>query len=389
MKTPMFAIALLSLLLASCELLDSSAQYTYQVPEARNDGFETGSLDEVNMGKNAIEEALSKILSGRYSGVHSMLIFKDNKLVLEEYFPGYDYQWDGPQHHGEWIDWDMYTPHHLMSSTKSVTSACIGIAIDQGLIEGVHQSIFDYLPEHQHLKTGYKAKITIEHLLTMTSGLQWKEWSAPYSSAENPCIGIWFQEKDPVSYILEKNLEYAPGKSFNYSTGNMVLLGEILRNASNLSIDEFSQTYLFEPLGIDSSNWDLQYENGVDANVLRLTPRGMAKIGVTFLNNGIWQGQRMVSEEWIKKSARPYQGNNGINIPGEDSGRMGYSYSWWTKEYTKAGKRIHMYAAGGWGGQHIMVLPEVNAVVIFTGGNFLAKRPPYKILEKYIIPALN
>lgn len=389
MKTPMIKIALLSLLVASCEMYDSSAQYIYQAPEAINDGFETGSLEEVNMDVGTIVEAVNKIYSGRYSGVHSMLIYKDNKLVLEEYFPGYAYQWDGPAHHGEWTDWDRHTPHMLMSSTKSVTSACIGIALEQGFIESVHQSIFDYLPEHQHLKTDNKARITIEHLLTMTSGLDWKEWSAPYSSVENPCIGIWFQEKDPVSYILEKKLRYYPGNYFNYSSGNMVLLGEILKNSSNMSIDEFSQKYLFEALGIDTSNWDLKYENGVDANVLKLTPRGMAKIGVTFLNNGIWDGQRVVLEEWIKKSAHPYPGNNGINIPGENSGKMGYSYSWWTKEYTGAGKKIHMYAAGGWGGQHIMVLPEVHMVLVFTGGNYLTKRPPFKILEKHILPAIK
>ena len=85
----------------------------------------------------------------------------------------------------------------------------------------------------------------------------------------------------------------------------------------------------------------------------------------------------------------PYPGNRGINIPGEPSGRLGYSCSWWTKEYSQGGKRIQMYAAGGWGGQHIMVLPEVNTVVVFTGGNYLSKRPPYKILEKFILPAIR
>ena len=79
----------------------------------------------------------------------------------------------------------------------------------------------------------------------------------------------------------------------------------------------------------------------------------------------------------------------GINVPGEPSGKLGYAYTWWTKEYSHSGKRIYMYAAGGWGGQHIMVLPEVNTVVVFTGGNYLTKRPPFKILKKYIIPAMD
>lgn len=385
----MLRIAILLLPLIACDTFDSNAQYNYRVPETLGDGLKTGSLQEAGISVKAIEDAVDKIYSGRYSGVHSILIYKDGKLVLEEYFPGYAYRWDGPGHHGEWTGWDRHTPHNLMSCTKSVTSACIGIAIKQGFIESANQSIFDYLPEHAHLKKGGKEEITIEHLLTMTSGLRWKEWSAPYSSGENPCVGIWFQDRDPVSYILEKPLVDRPGRSFNYSTGNMVLLGEILSNASQMSIDEFSHTYLFEPLGIDTSLWVLKYEDGTDANNLVLNPRGMAKIGVCFLNKGSWKNQKILPGAWIEKSARPHPGNRGINIPGEDSGKMGYSYSWWTKEYMEAGRKIHMYAAGGWGGQHIMVLPEVETVVVFTGGNYTTKRPPFKILEKYIIPALE
>lgn len=80
---------------------------------------------------------------------------------------------------------------------------------------------------------------------------------------------------------------------------------------------------------------------------------------------------------------------SGINIPGEPSGKLGYSYSWWTKDYFKSGKVTHMYAAGGFGGQHIMVLHDLNTVVVFTGGNYLSRRPPFKIIKKYVIPALD
>ena len=122
----MFKIAILSLLVNSCDMYDSTAQYNYQPPEAINDGLEVGSLEGAGMNVKAIEAAVNGILSGRYSEVHSMLIYKDGKLVLEEYFPGHKYQWDGPYHHGEWTNWDGGMNHHLMSSTKSVTSALIG-----------------------------------------------------------------------------------------------------------------------------------------------------------------------------------------------------------------------------------------------------------------------
>ena len=117
MRTSIFKIAILSLLLVSCDKFNTSAQYTYQAPKPVNDGIEVGTLDEVNFDTRIIEEAVSEIRRGRYSGVHSMLIYKDGRLVLEEYFPGHKYQWDAPYHLGEWENWDRDMNHHLMSST--------------------------------------------------------------------------------------------------------------------------------------------------------------------------------------------------------------------------------------------------------------------------------
>ena len=390
MKKSFLLVIILSLLSVSCKF-DVSSQYTYRPPENINDGFDVGSLDEVNINRRLVEQAVNEIYSGRYKEVHSMLVYKDNKLVLEEYFQGHKYQWDAPRHHGEWVTWDRNMLHGLKSATKSITSACIGIAIDQGFIESVHQSIFDYLPDHKHLGTDGKDKITIEHLLTMTSGLEWDEWHAPLSSAKNDIVGIWFQDKDPVTFILERPLVNEPGTSYTYSGGNMIVLGEIIRYATKMNIDEFSIKYLFEPLGVDSSLWELQFENGVieTGGSLAITPRDMAKIGVTFLNKGVWNGKRIISEQWVEKSATSFPGNSGINIPGEPSGRNGYSYSWWIKTFSVHGKKIDMYSAGGWGGQHIMVLPELNTVIVFTGGNYVSPRPPFKILRKYILPAID
>lgn len=389
MKNSIF-LSLLTILFFGCQS-NITSQYHYQRPKSMNDGLEVGSLPEVNIDSVLIIKAINNIYSGKLSGVHSMLIYKDGKLVLDEYFQGNRYQWDGPNHHGAWTQWHRDSLHELMSASKSIASACIGIAIDKGFIDSVQQSIFDYLPDHQHLRQGGKENITIEHLVSMRAGLEWKEWSAPYSSAANPAVGIWFQqEKDPISFILEMPLVDEPGTRFNYSTGNMYVLGEILRNASGLTIDTFSVKHLFEPLGVDTLDWYLTFGNGVwDTNSLKLSPRSMVKFGVTFLNKGIWKGQRIISEQWVEKSAMPFDGNLGINVPGEASGKMGYSYTWWTKNYKRSGKTIHLYTASGWGGQHIMVLPEVKTVVVFTGGNFVTKRPPFKLLEKYIIPAIN
>lgn len=223
----------------------------------------------------------------------------------------------------------------------------------------------------------------------MQSGLEFPEWSAPYSSTDNPIIGIWFSDLDPVAFILGKPLEHEPGTTFNYASGNMTLLDEIIRNASGMTIDSFSNRYLAQPLGDDPFEWPLQYENGVYANNIVTTPRAMAKMGILFLQKGVWEGERLISEEWVDLSATTFPGNESINIPGEASGRMGYSYTWWTKDYSRRGQPMHLFTASGWGGQHFMVFPEANTVVVFTGENYLSKRPPFKLLRKYIVPALH
>jgi CubicO group peptidase (beta-lactamase class C family) len=360
-----------------------SIPYTYQPPQNINDGLDVGTLDEVSIDSELIEKAVNGINRGKYKEVHSILIFKDDKLVLEEYFEGHKYQWDAPNHHGELVTWNRSMLHDIHSVTKSITSACIGIAIDNGFIESVHQSIFDYLPEHQHLSTDGKDRITIEHLLTMTSGLEWTEWNAPYSSRDNPIIEIWFQDaeqnKDPFTFVLEGLLIDEPGTSFRY-------FGGIIENATQMDIDEFSAEYLFEPLQIDSFDWWLRYESGVieAASGLKMTPRDMVKIGVTYLNNGVWNEERIVSEEWVEKSAKPFGNNKGIDVPGTGKRNVGYSYSWWTKEYPES----DTFYAGGWGGQNIFVFPELNAVIVTTGGTYTSSTRTMSLLERYIIPAL-
>jgi CubicO group peptidase (beta-lactamase class C family) len=276
-----------------------------------------------------------------------------------------------------------------MSVTKSVTSTCIGIAVDLGFIKSVSQSIFDFLPEYQHFKKDGKDKITIKHLLTMTSGLDWNEWALPYSNMKNDVIQMVISD-DPVEYYLNKPLIDEPGTSFKYSGGCNILLGKILENATKMNIDDFAGKYLFGPLGIDLYYWS-KYESGaIDAaGGLRITPRDMVKIGAMFLNKGIWHGKRIISEQWVGKSTESFPGNSWMNNWDDYWGMRGYGYMWWTHTFTRESQRIGMFYAAGWGGQFIMVIPVLNTVVVFTEGNYLSYRPAFEILKKYIIPAIG
>jgi len=388
MKKTILLISILSLLFFSCKQ-NSSSHYTYRPPENINDGLDVGSLDEENIDPLLIEKAVDSISQGKYKGIHSILIFKDGKLVFEEYFNGHKFKYDATNHHGELVTWDRTNLHRAMSVTKSITSICIGIAIDKGFIKNVNQSIFDYLPEYQLLNTNGKDKITIEHLLTMTTGLKGNEWLVPYNNPKNDVIMTYWAE-DPIAYVISKPIIHEPGEFFQYYGGANFLLGEIIKNATKMNLDEFSGKYLFGPLGVTPFYW-LQLNKGVvdGAGGLKITPRGMAKIGVTFLNKGVWNGKQIISEQWVDKSATFFPGNKWMNNWDDHWGMKGYSYSWWTHTFSKSGKRINMYYAAGWGGQYIMVIPELNTVVVFTGGNFTSFRPPFEILKKYILPAFN
>ncbi|MFH1321514.1 MAG: serine hydrolase [Bacteroidota bacterium] len=389
LKKSILLLLVFSLLFIGCAK-DISSQWIYHSPENINDGIQVGSLVEVNMDSNLIVKAINRICRGKYKEVHSMLIYKNGKLVLEEYFQGHKYKWDARGYRGDLVNWNRDMSHSNMSCTKSFTSACIGIAVDQGFITDVHQSIFDFLPDHQYLKTDNKEYITIEHLLTMTSGLAWNEWGAAHGTAANDIDRLYFECDDPVKCVLERPWWKEPGRLFTYNGGGMVILAEILKNASNMNIDEFSMKYLFQPLGIDNTRWT-QYENGMfdAARSLMLTPRDMLKFGVTYLNDGIWNDTRIISSEWIENSSKSYNNNIGIKVPLEDTGKCDYGYSWWINEFSHSGEKINIFRASGWGGQEIIVFPELEMVVVFTGGNYSAKSSLFEIVEKYVLPAIK
>ena len=388
MRNSILLFLFLSSLFLSCN--NCKSNFTYHQPESIDDGLPVGTLESVNMDTAIIARAVNKIHCGNFGEVHSMLIYKDNLLVLEEYFQGHRYKWDAPAYHGELVNWDRSMAHEMMSVTKSFTSACIGIAIDKGFIKSIDQSIFDYLPNHQHLKTNNREYITIEHLITMTSGLAWDEWSVAHGSSANDIDALWFDCKETISCVLEKPWWQEPGQLFTYNGGGMAILGEIIKNATSMNIDEFSKMYLLDPLGIENAKWT-QFPGGVwdGSGAFYITPRDMMKFGVTYLNKGVWNDQRIIPSAWVDNSSKPYNNNININIPGEDSGKNGYGYTWWTSELSHKGNEIKMFRAGGWGGQEIMVFPEVDMVIVFTGGNYDKKTTLYKLLEKYILPAVK
>lgn len=354
--------------------------YHYTVPPQTNDGWETASLEAENVNPVFIWKLMDRIQSRSYRNIHSVLLIKNDKLVLEEYFPGHD-------SNGKFHAYNRNTIHEMNSVTKSVNSILVGIAIDHHLIGDVDEKVSSLFPKYAEAFAGNDMdSIRLKDLLTMSSGWSWDEWTYPYSDPRNDLTIMW-QSKDPVRYVLTKQIVAPPGARFDYSGGVSFLLGEIVRNHSGMRTDKFAARYLFGPLGITNYFWWKNRDGAVDAGGgLVLRSRDMAKIGSLFLNGGRWQGKQIVSKQWVNDSTTNYIDTRQFPpwIKAD-----GYGYQWWIRTFQVNGQSISGYHAAGWGGQFIFVFPSLQMIAVFTGMNDGAlATQPFDMVQQYILPAV-
>ena len=347
----------------------SQNDYQYRVPDKIDDGWDTASLIEANVDSAKIVKLIKNILAGKYPNTHSVLLVKNGKLILEEYFYGYNRD-------------DL---HDLASATKSITSILVGISVDQDMIKNVDQNVYQLFPDYQRTEwISKKYEITLRHLLSMTSGIEWDENRSIKDSRHD-----YFAMRrggDWIRYIFNKELVAPPGQTFNYNGGLSALLGEIIRRTSGLNAKEFSKKYLFDPLGISHYRWLIYNDGSINTGGgLLLKPRDMAKIGQMMLNNGKYNGKQILSEEWITESTKNYI------VPYSQSLGSGYGYQWWMGETSINGQTIKVYFAIGLGGQFIFVVPRMKITAIFTSqlyDNPDGQFHPQVMMTEYIIPAL-
>ncbi len=370
---------------------DTSVGYTYIVPEQTSDGWGTASLSDVGMDQTVIVNLMND-LQNRKHFIHSIVVVKNGKLVFEEYFSGNDVELDeqiagsGKLNYTH-KNFDRNTLHFQASDWKSFISALIGIAIDKRFIKGTSEKMFSFFPDYSDLNNNEKDKITIEHMLTMTSGLPWDDGSYPIYDPRNDEYQLLFNE-NPIRFILEKPVVTSPGTDFHYNSGTTFLLSEIVKKSSGKSLDEFAKQYLFTPLGITSYRWSKSRNiyNNIYAGGLYLRPRDMAKFGQLFLQEGMWNANRIVSDQWIKESS-----NESIHFPSDHPPMPNlinsYGYQWWLGRFTNG---TEFYCAAGWGGQFIMVLPGVNTVVVFTAGDYEGNnfQLQFDTVNYFILPAI-
>ncbi len=326
--------------------------------ESANSGtyWKTAAPQDVDMSSDTLNGMIDYLGSENHD-IYSVIIIRNGFIVTEWYASGYNFN----------------SLFKLYSATKSVTSTLIGIAIDLGLISSVNQLMLDYFPNRIFNDTdAHNESVTIEHLLTMTAGFDWPEWELSYFNVNN-IFNTWKAQEDYVQFVLDRDINSIHGDKFNYNTGISHLLGAILEEATNSSMEYFANEYLFEPLEITSTLWEYDPDGlPLGGEGLYLNARDMAKIGYLFLNEGIWEGEQIISKNWVNSSIYDH-----INVSNSND----YGYQWWIS------KTYDSYRASGFGGQEILVFPEDDLVVVFTGWDlFTGLR--WDLLDSFILPSI-
>lgn len=237
------------------------------------------------------------------------------------------------------------------SVAKSFTSALIGIAIGEGLIDGVDTPVAEFFPEWQGTS---KAGITLRHILSMESGLEWDEDYTPDDVSD--IIRMIVLERDHLAYAAGRPLQVAPGTRFSYSSGDTMLLSGVLEAVTGGRAGDYAREKLFGPIGMEPVDWWRDAAGHTATYCCLDTPsRQFAKFGLLYLRGGRWEDRQVVPAEWVQASTTP----QGV--------WEGYGYQWWLTGRTNAGLPRDLYSARGHDGQYIYIVPSLDLVVVRNG----------------------
>jgi len=301
-------------------------------------GWQTSSPEEQGM-ESAV---LARLVDfGTTLSLDSLLIERHGRIVLDAYYAPYAAD----------------IPHVVNSSTKAVIGTLTALAVKDGLLDGADHRMLDLFADRSIANLDDRKKaVTLQHLLDMTSGIDWKE---PLTGRPE---AVFEMERSPdwVKFILDRPMATAPGDIFNYDSGNPHLLSAILSKVTGMSASDYAKARLFGPLGISTWNWRHDPQGiSIGGYGLAMQPRDMAKIGYLYLRHGAWEGKPLVPPDWVERAGHA---TVNMNLPGEPELR--YSNLFW------ALPKKHVYMAVGYHCQVIMVFSDLDIVAVMTARDF-------------------
>lgn len=354
------------------------------------------TLEAEGVDPQAVEAVVADMRAGRYGNFDHFLMVRHGKLIADHRFEldyeaimapydpeSHPYNYDHPDWHPYYQGSDLHT---LQSVTKSITSICIGIAMDEGYIpDGVATPAMSWFEAYEPDLTEPRCRaMTLEDLLTMRSGIEWNE-SIPYTDPANSCLQLEAAD-DWIQYVIDQPMREEPGTLFDYNSGASVLLGKIVREATGRRIDDYAREKLFEPLGITEFIWKRTPKGEIDTEGgLYLRTHDLARIAQLFLQSGEWNGEQIVSEAWVTASTTPVV----VDLAPGQPGQQGYGYQWWVPDHTDGD--VAMYMGNGYGGQFPMVFPKLDLVVVLNAWNTRGQpeKNIWQAMIEQILPAVG
>ncbi len=340
-------------------------------PLRLQDGWPVASYDQAHFDIQSMAGLTQWIENNyEYHNIHAVLIEHAGHLVYEVYLSGNDQRWGDPL--GDRV-FSVESLHDLRSISKSVTSLLLGLALQGDYKKALATPVTEYFKGQDiNFHTGAEA-VTLQHVLTMTAGFEWDEWTLPYTDPRNDEHRLVLAV-DPIALVLERPLADPPGKVWNYSGGLTQLLAAIIERETSKPLDEFAAEALFGPLGITefewlgSPYWQPQGRPSA-ASGLRMRARDLAKIGSLVLHNGIWNNRQVVSPEWIQLSIQRHVDESVRGM----RGIYGYGFQWWPGRSNDI-PSYRIIAGFGNGGQQLLIVPEHHLVVTVFAGNYGRER---------------
>jgi CubicO group peptidase (beta-lactamase class C family) len=320
------------------------------------ESWATSTPEEQDMDATKLE-AMMAYIDEHDMAVDSIVVVRHGRIVLEEYGPGYS----------------SSQRHKLYSVTKSVTSMLVGIAIDHGAIKGLDVPVAELLPDYTSADPDpRREQMTLEHLLTMSDGIDWREHDFPYEDQRNT-VRQMKASADAVQFVLDRPMARVPGEAWAYNSGATILLGAILEEATGRNLVSFAREVLFDPIGVGEVYWEQTFGSHYETDGgLHMTPRDMARLGYLMLHNGSWNGEQIVPADWVARSTRTHY---------QAYAPYGYGYQWWILPDELG------YRADGLYQQHIYVLPEADMVVVATADIHASLHSVAGLVNALVLPA--
>ncbi len=362
----------------------SATPYVYTAPAYTGDGWSTADLAAEGFDVGRIEAMMRGVESGEHPGIESVAVVRHGKLLLDWYDEDrYLNQYDGS------VGNTRSDVHSLHSVTKSVTSALLGIAMDKGYIASTDvrfYSLFSY-GGYAHWNDR-KYQMTLDDVLTMRLGLQWDEWSTPYTSPSNSLANLSNNHDDWAKALLDLPMYREPGTVFQYNTAASTAVGQALENVTGMPLDVFADAYLFDPMQITTDRWAYSPTGlPVGGSGLFLSTRDLVKFGQLYLDGGVWQGRRLISAAYVAASVTPR-----VDVTGIVPRNTAYGYQWWSGQLVYRGTAVDYWQSNGYGGQFLFVVPSLDLVVAFTGHNYendAGVMRVYMLVESFVLEALT